>query len=69
MKNLKSLLPAAIVLILSFSSCSKCYDCTYEVEIQSNGQTQTTTATDEFCTASADEVNERESKGQKCTAQ
>lgn len=51
-----------------FSSCSKCYDCSYVTEIENNGVVEKDTVTDEFCTASSEEVKEKEDQGQTCVS-
>lgn len=53
---------------LGISSCSKCYDCSYVTEIESNGVIVKDTVTDEFCTASSDEVEQKENEGQTCVS-
>lgn len=54
--------------VLGISSCSKCYDCSYVTEIDNNGTIVKDTVTDEFCTASNEEVKEKENQGQTCVA-
>lgn len=54
---------------MAISSCSKCYDCSYVTEIENNGIIVKDTVTDEFCTASSEEVKEKENQGQTCVAQ
>ncbi len=52
---------------LTFSSCSKCYECTREIEIQSGGQTVAVEEdTDEFCTVDENEVDLRRADGENC---
>ena len=53
---------------MAISSCSKCYDCSYVTEIENNGVIVKDTVTDEFCTASSEEVKEKENQGQTCVA-
>jgi hypothetical protein len=56
----------AFTLILT-SSCSKCYNCSYEVEIDTgNGNTEKETVNEDFCTASQDELQQKENDGYKC---
>lgn len=61
-------LTLALFGILAFTSCSQCYDCTYEVEIVSNGDTITEPVTDEVCTSDQQEIDDREAAGQDCKA-
>lgn len=68
MKLTHTLLIALALTTVFISSCSKCYDCTYEYEIESNGTTTTETGSDDFCTASGDELEEKEDDGYTCTA-
>lgn len=74
---MKKLALVAIPLFLfavALSSCSSCYDCEQQVEIevtQPDGSvvTETETATDELCTASNSEVDDKESDGFTCSRQ
>ena len=60
---------AFIVLMqLAISSCSKCYDCSYVTEIENNGVIVKDTVTDEFCTASSEEIDQKEKEGQTCVS-
>jgi len=57
------------VLAVNFTSCSKCYDCVETQEIlDSNGNVidHTEVHTD-VCTATKDEIDERERNGATCT--
>ena len=56
------------LILIGISSCSKCYDCSYETEIESNGVIVKDTVTDEFCTASSDEIKQKENEGQTCVS-
>lgn len=55
----------------SFSSCSKCYDCSHYVYTQNTqtGQTDSTKVTDEYCSASSEEVKKKEDNGYTCVEQ
>lgn len=64
MKNVFFLLA---VLAFFTTSCSQCYECTYEVEIEQNGQIVTDEVTEDLCTASADELAAKEADGYDCT--
>ena len=74
MKKLSIALVAGFMMAGIFSSCSNCYDCEQEVEIevtQPDGSvtTETEIATDEFCTASNSEVEDKETEGFVCSQQ
>lgn len=57
-------LPLAAVLL---ASCSTCYECSEEVVIyDGNTPVDTTTNTEEFCTADQSEVTAREQNGAEC---
>lgn len=67
MKNTGIALSLFFGLSFAFSSCSKCYECTREIEIQSGGQTVAVEEdTDEFCTADDWEVDSRRESGEDC---
>lgn len=67
MKNTGNTLFLFFTLVLAFSSCSKCYECTRQIEIQSGGQTVAVEEdTDEFCTADDWEVDARREEGEDC---
>lgn len=54
---------------LSLSSCSTCYECTEDVILYDDNTGQpidTTTNTDDFCTADQAEVDDREAEGADC---
>lgn len=56
------------VLSLGLASCSKCYDCTHEIEIEYKGQTTTTTSDPEsYCTTTGEEIDQLENDGYTCT--
>ena len=58
---------ATLVAIISLSACSQCYECTYEVEIQSpGGQVTTSTESESVCTSDQSEIDAREADGQTC---
>ena len=57
----------AVAAVVGLSSCSTCYECTYEVEIQSpNGQVTTETEVEPICTSDPAEIDAREAEGQVC---
>ena len=57
-----------ILSAMTIVACSKCYDCSYVTEIENNGVVVKDTVTDEFCTASPQEIEEKENQGQTCVA-
>jgi hypothetical protein len=62
-------LSLAIGLILGLSSCSKCYECTQLIEIQMpDGSIKTEESTEEYCTASEEELKAKEDNGFKCSS-
>lgn len=65
----KRLLFALAIVSLLGASCSKCYDCRTQVEItDGNGNViSTEERTEEVCTASKDEVDDKESEGYDCS--
>ena len=64
-KAIKYLLLGLIPFFLS--GCSQCYECTYEVEIDNNGTTQTQTSDpEEYCTVTGEEITELENDGYTC---
>ena len=68
----KNIISAAILTatVVGFSSCSKCYDCSYVTEVDAgNGIIEKDTITDEFCTASSEEIKEKENQGYTCVDQ
>lgn len=54
--------------VVSMSSCSKCYKCSHYVYIDNNGVTDSTETVEDFCTASAQELEDKEKEGETCTA-
>lgn len=54
---------------VAISSCSKCYECSHVVYIEVNGVLDSTTATDEYCTADNSEIAEKEKQGYTCESQ
>lgn len=58
-------------IIVAMTSCSTCYECTNDIELtDGNGNViDTTENIEEFCTADAAEVEERESEGAVCRVQ
>lgn len=61
----------AFASICTFSSCSKCYDCTTEVYIedQQGNIIDTSTTVDDFCTSDTKEVQAKEEAGATCEEQ
>ncbi len=63
----------AITVLLGFTSCSKCYECTrqIEVEVDKDGdgvfETEVRDDIDEVCTANKKEVNDKEDDGWSCS--
>ena len=55
-----------VLAALSFTACSQCYECTHTVEIISGGQVIEEEATEEFCTATPDEIEQKENAGFEC---
>ena len=61
-----------LVVALSTTACSTCYECYQQVPLidANTGDTiDYTTDTDDFCTADASEVSQKESKGAVCQVQ
>lgn len=58
----------AIALLFGAASCSTCYECTNSIELTDGNGTvvDTTENIEEFCTADAAEVEQRESEGAVC---
>lgn len=65
---MKTLIALAIfgITTISFSACSQCYECSYELESTIGGTTVIDTVTEEVCTATGDEITEYESNGYTC---
>lgn len=62
----------SLLALLALASCSTCYECIEEVVLydgNTGAPVDTTENRDEFCTASPDEVDEREELGADCQAQ
>lgn len=60
---------ALVVAVFALSACSTCYECTYDVDIQSpNGTVTTETQSEEVCTADPAEIDAREAEGQECSS-
>lgn len=59
------------IIITAITSCSTCYECTNDIELtDGNGNViDTTENIEEFCTADASEVEERENEGAVCRVQ
>jgi hypothetical protein len=56
-----------ITVAMYATSCSKCYECTHEVEIESGGTTTISTSEPkEYCTANGEEIEELEADGNTC---
>jgi len=68
MKKASILSFVVFALAVCFTSCSKCYNCDIEYEIISGQDTIIDTQTDEICTASQEEVDEKEADGWACSA-
>jgi len=68
MKNQIILSTAAILFAFGITACSKCYECSYDEQVESNGVTETVTTTENVCTADQAEIDEREANGQFCRA-
>jgi len=70
--KLNTLFALFLFATLSFS-CSKCYDCTTQVEIEitdENGNvtgTDSQTVSEEICTADENEVDNKEADGYSCS--
>jgi hypothetical protein len=60
---------ASLFFVGSLVSCSQCYECTHDVEIlnQSTGQVETEEVSEDFCTASPAELEDKEANGFTCT--
>jgi len=58
------LLPLTALCIIAFSACSKCYEC----EIVREYNNVPDTVIDDICTASGEEIKEREANGYNCKA-
>ena len=52
--------------ILGFASCSKCYTCKTEVEYQTSNGVTTDSTEEDLCTASQQEVKDKEDAGYRC---
>lgn len=63
------LLPFLFVTVLLAPACSKCYDCKTTVSIEdSNGNViSTEERSEEVCTASDDEIDNKEADGYDCS--
>ena len=60
---------AIAIFAFALTACSTCYECTYEVEVQSpSGAITTDTQSEEVCTSDAAEIDAREAEGQSCAA-
>ena len=68
MKITRIMLALGFVFAFGFFSCSKCYDCEIEYDIISGTDTTTETQTDEICTASQEEVDQKEDDGWTCVS-
>ncbi|RMG82125.1 MAG: hypothetical protein D6707_03535 [Bacteroidetes bacterium] len=69
MKSIKLAL-SVVALTIGVMSCSKCYECRHLNEYDTNGDgivdQVDTSAAEDFCTASANELNEKEDQGYIC---
>ncbi len=73
MKKIAFLVLAVISIGFVFTSCSKCYECTteHEVEVITTDTSYVTTesSTEDYCTANSDEVSQKEEdEGATCVA-
>ncbi|PCJ83053.1 MAG: hypothetical protein COA57_12215 [Flavobacteriales bacterium] len=66
MKQLTSIFIITLLTVF-FSSCSKCYECTTVHEYEVNGVMQTDTVSEDYCTASSQELQEKEDAGYDCS--
>lgn len=59
----------SVIFLGTLVSCSQCYECTHDVEIlnQSTGQVETEEVSEDFCTASPAELEDKEANGYTCT--
>lgn len=64
MKKSQFNIMAILILTIGLASCSKCYECSYEVEVGND----TETVSEDFCTASSDELKEKEEEGYTCSS-
>lgn len=55
-----------VAATFAFTSCSQCYECSYELESNIGGTTVIDTVTEEVCTATGDEITEYENNGYTC---
>lgn len=61
---------ALSAVIVAFTSCSTCYECSEDVVIYSgNTPTDTVSNSEELCTADQAEIDDREAAGATCIAQ
>ena len=67
MKQFRLILFGLIIFSQSIVSCSKCYECTYEYQIQTSNGTTTEQGKEDFCTASQDELKAKEADGYSCS--
>ena len=58
----------ALIGVMGISACSKCYECKTEVTYTSGGVITKDTLTEDFCTASAQEVEDKEADNYTCSA-
>lgn len=65
----KIALLSSVLLTLGLLSCSKCYDCTRQVEItDGNGNViDTSEQSEEVCTADDNEIDNKEADGYDCS--
>lgn len=70
MKYLKAFSPLFLISALTFTSCSKCYNCTHKVDIlDANGNViAQEDAAEDFCTSSSSELQAKEDEGFTCVA-
>lgn len=69
MKKASILLIVFFALAVCVTSCSKCYDCSHEVELETPNGIVIDTVTEDYCTASKGELDAKEADGYTCSAQ
>lgn len=63
---MKNLLLLALLAMFFTTSCSQCYECSHPVEIEVNGVVTEQIVTEDFCTASPAELEQKENEGFDC---
>ena len=69
MKKASILFIVVFALAVCVTSCSKCYDCTYEIEVETPTGIVIDTVTEDYCTASKQELDDKEADGYTCSDQ